>query len=286
MKFTTISPDADGIVSDSTLLKVQEDWIGVEQARQGISYPPEGNALYNEVEETSFWFAHRNDVLRMLVRRFSPGDVFFDIGGGNGSVAMALQAAGIDVVLVEPGPAGAANAKARGVRTVIRATLEDAGFRRGSLPAAGVFDVVEHIADDAAFLRTISECLRPGGYLYLTVPAHGILWSAEDVHAGHFRRYTARSLRAVLAAAEFEIIYCSYFFSFLTLPILLLRTLPYLLNHRRPASPEMIRRQHKEAGGVAEAILQTLRKTELRRIQELRQIPFGSSCVAVARKVA
>lgn len=54
----------------------------------------------------------------------------------------------LKVVLLEPGPDGVRNARRRGVRQVLRGTLEAAGFLPDSIPSAGLFDVLEHIEDD------------------------------------------------------------------------------------------------------------------------------------------
>ncbi len=70
-------------------------------------------------------------------------------------MAAGLMKAGFDVVLIEPGPSGAANARKRGAKDVMRATTEAANFRPHSLGAVGLFDMVEHVGDDAAFLRSM-----------------------------------------------------------------------------------------------------------------------------------
>ena len=120
--------------------------------------------------------------------RSSTDGPIFDVGGRNGFVAKELLDAGLDVVLVEPGPAGAMNAKKRGGAHVICSTTHTAQFKSGSIPAIGLFDVVEHIEDNIGFLKHLSELLVPGGMLYLSVPAYQFLWSLEDVKAGHFKR--------------------------------------------------------------------------------------------------
>ena len=38
-----------------------------------VSYPTGGNQLYFEIEDGSFWFAHRKECLFRLLRRFPPG---------------------------------------------------------------------------------------------------------------------------------------------------------------------------------------------------------------------
>src|SRR5437879_1765583 len=136
-----------------------------------VSYPDEGNASCLGVEDTSFWFRHRNNCILEVVKSLPAATAFFDVGGGNGYVAKALQDTGLEVVLVEPGSTGALNARRRGVQHVIRASLEDTGFLPEVLPAVGLFDVLEHVEDDRAFIRTVRNYLSPGGMVYLTVPA-------------------------------------------------------------------------------------------------------------------
>ena len=66
----------------------------------------------------------------------------------DGFVSKRLQDDGVKVVLVEPGKIGAMNAHKRGVKTVLCSTLEDAEFDFNSIDSVGIFDVVEHMADD------------------------------------------------------------------------------------------------------------------------------------------
>jgi SAM-dependent methyltransferase len=216
------------------ILKNFEVGIGYSSDRERISYPEEGNEACFEVEDRSFWFRHRNACIVEMVRIFPPrgkGPIF-DVGGGNGFVAKGLMDAGWDVVLVEPGPSGASNAKKRGVEHVVCGTTHSAGFQAGSLPAIGVFDVVEHIEDDLGFLRHLWDLLEPGGMLYLTVPAYNFLWSHEDVDAGHFRRYSLRQIEQKLVHACFEMTHSTYIFQWLVVPVGLFRVLPYRLGLR------------------------------------------------------
>jgi len=210
-----LPPSEDGSIIHqfTTGLQLAEDGVWQAAISSKVSYPDDGNVACAEIEDGSFWFRCRNQVIAAAVKRYPPpGLPVFDLGGGNGYVSLGLTAAGFDTVLVEPGRAGAMSGVRRGVQRVISATVETAGFRPGTLPAAGLFDVLEHVEDHLGFLRTIRTALRPDGRLYLTVPAFQWLWSNEDEHAGHFRRYTVSTLRSVLASAGFGIEYLSYFF--------------------------------------------------------------------------
>jgi SAM-dependent methyltransferase len=248
-----------------------------------ISYPHDGNDLYFGVEEDSFWFCHRNRVIVEAVRSLPPAGPVLDVGGGNGYVARGLEEAGFPTVVVEPGPAGAANAVRRGLRSVVCATVEAASFAAASFGGVGLFDVLEHIADDHAFLEALGRLLVPGGRLYLTVPAFTMLWSAEDVEAGHYRRYTARSLAGVLRRAGFTVEYVTYFFWPLPLPIFLCRSLPSLLHRRSAVSADQTRREHSGGRGFVQAVVARCLGAELSRIRRRKKVPLGSSCLAVGR---
>lgn len=66
------------------------------------------------------------------------------------------------------------------------------------------FEVLEHIADDAAALASWKVLCRPGGHVMLSVPAHPQRFGPADVHVGHFRRYTRHGLSARLRQAGLD----------------------------------------------------------------------------------
>jgi hypothetical protein len=47
-----------------------KDGIYYAAGAEAISYPEEGNEACFEIEDQSFWFRHRNDCIRELVRNF------------------------------------------------------------------------------------------------------------------------------------------------------------------------------------------------------------------------
>jgi SAM-dependent methyltransferase len=62
-------------------------------------------------------------------------------------------------------------------------------------------NVLEHIADDVAALRSAAGLTGPAGRLVVWVPAHPSLYGAFDARVGHHRRYTRDGLLSVVAAA-------------------------------------------------------------------------------------
>lgn len=260
---------------------IQKDGIWYAQKKSAISYPDDGNESCFQVEDNSFWFRHRNNCIVEVVKKFSPVGAFFDIGGGNGFVAKAIEDIGIETVLVEPGEKGCINARKRKIKNVICSTLEDAGFEKGTIPAIGVFDVVEHFEHDIALLSSIYDYLQKDGLLYITVPAYNALWSEEDDHAGHFNRYTIRSLSKKLKSVGFSVLYTTYIFSILPIPIFIFRTLPGKLGvGKKPDDAHKQSNDHKNENPIIKKVW----AWELNRIKENKTIPFGGSCLIVAKK--
>lgn len=276
------------IQSISAGLKLAKDGIWYSTDTENISYPSDGNENCFIIEDSSFWFKHRNNCIVSIVNSCPPKNngTIFDIGGGNGFVSLGLANAGYDVALLEPGVTGASLAKNRGIKNVICATTKTAKFKPNSLPAVGLFDVIEHIEDDLAFLQTIKDLIIKDGYLYATVPAYSFLWSADDISAGHFRRYTLSSITNVLESAGFKIEFSSYIFRFLPLPLFFLRTLPYKIGIQSgKTKPNKISRDHAVKNEVTGKLLNSLLRPEINALNKKRSMIFGGSCLIVAKSI-
>jgi SAM-dependent methyltransferase len=248
-----------------------------------LSYPDEAHDLCYELEDRSFWFHHRSKCILSVLKSYPSSGTIFDIGGGNGFNTREFLKNGIDAVLVEPGASGVKNAYDRGLKNIIHATVEQCEFLPDTLPAVSLFDVLEHIENDEAFLKTVINLLSPGGRLYLTVPAWKILWSDEDVYAGHFRRYTSRSLKELLLKCGYSVEFRSYFFWILPLPIFLFRVLPTLIGLRKQQKGSKMR-EEVGSNGLMSRIVSFLIRKELWFISKRISVPFGSSCFIVAKR--
>lgn len=259
------------------------DGIYFSQGQCKISYPETGNEECFEIEDHSFWFVYRNKCIQFLITLFPPNQLFIDIGGGNGFVSKAILETGVcDVVLIEPGISGILNAKKRGIQNLVCSTFQNAKIKKNSLPAVGIFDVLEHIEDDQAFLNELNELIQPGGYLFITVPAYSFLWSQEDDVAGHVRRYTLRQIKKLLKRSNFEICFSSYFFMFLIFPIFFLRTLPSLFLKRK-ASSNCLKKDHSHSGW--QSFIDLVLNLEFFFLSRGSSLPFGGSCIIVAKKI-
>lgn len=86
-----------------------------------------------------------------------------------------------------------------------------------------MFDVLEHIDEDALAVKNIYKMLKPGGKVIVTVPVHKWLWSKQDAIAYHRRRYEVDQLKGLFKQNGFKIVKATAFFVSI-LPLLYLRT--------------------------------------------------------------
>lgn len=270
-------------IQNYTAQLIEKDGIYHSTNESEISYPKDGNKSCFDLEENSYWFNHRNNCIIEVAKKYCTENCFFDIGGGNGFVSKGLQKNGFNSVLLEPGIQGCMNAKERGVENVICSTLEDAAFKKESIASIGLFDVIEHIKDDRSFIKSIYSYLQPNGMLIISVPAYKMLWSDEDDEAGHYRRYTVGSIKNLLVNNEFDVLYSSYFFSFLVMPLFLIRTIPSLFKIRKKSKTK-VQNEHTQNKGIIGKIMDSIWEWEIKRIANQKSIPFGTSCLIVAKK--
>jgi hypothetical protein len=271
-------------ITDYSTALVQKEGIWHAKTASDISYPEAGNEICYQIEENSFWFKHRNNCILTAVKKYNEGRLFFDIGGGNGYVAKGIEANGLKTILIEPGIKGCLNARKRQLQNIVCATLEDAQFKKGTLPSVGLFDVVEHIENDVAFLSMIHAYMQEGK-VYITVPAFQSLWSNEDVDAGHYRRYTTKELCSKLEQVGFKITYSTYIFSILPLAVFLFRALPSKLGFNKNSGDlNKHKNEHQSKTGIVDSILNSIWQYEVNRISAGKSITIGGSCFVVATK--
>jgi SAM-dependent methyltransferase len=262
-------------------LQLNDEGLWISKGQFQTSYPEGGHTWCLSVEESSFWFNHRNRCIIEMLKATPPVGFILDVGGGNGFVSLAIEKAGWEVVLLEPGK-GALNARSRGLSTVINSTFENAGLKPHSIPAIGLFDVLEHIRDDAGFLAAINAALIVGGKLYMTVPAYRFLWSRDDESAGHFRRYSASLISTRLRQAGFRIDFLTFIFVPLPAPIFLCRVLPGKIGIGRSADLREQDNEHRKPRGLLGRLFDGLLSLEILAIRQGYSAPFGGSLLLAA----
>jgi SAM-dependent methyltransferase len=234
------------------------------------------------IEQTSFWYVHRNRCYHEFLKLFPPKGILFEIGAGNGSVTLALQEAGFSIVAIEPTVKLARHAKLRGVEHVICANIKSAKFKKGALENVGMFDVLEHIQEDEAFLADLHDLMPPGGRFYCAIPAIPLLWSKEDEAAEHVRRYTISSLCRCLVRAGFKIEYSTYYFNILFIPVLIFRALPSLLGLRSHRTHKSSFREHHIKSRYLARLLEYFLNQEIKKFRKGGKRQLGTSCIVIS----
>jgi SAM-dependent methyltransferase len=124
-----------------------------------------------------------------------------DFGAGIGTLSEAVRELGLTPLCLEPDARQRVELERRGFRTI--EALSDVAD--ASLDFIYSSNVLEHIEDDVAVLIELRRKLRPGGRLFLYVPAFQSLYSEMDRAVGHHRRYERSSLRRKLGDAGFVV---------------------------------------------------------------------------------
>ena len=171
-----------------------------------------------ELDERHWWYRARRDILGELIRReiSLPAEArILEVGCGTGHNLPMLGVFG-HVDAIEIDEAAREIASHRLGHPVMNAPLPElSGVGSGNYDLIAILDVLEHIEADREALVSLASKLRPGGRILITVPAHPWMWSAHDVVNHHHRRYTRRTLRAVVAEAELKLEMMSWFNSLL-----------------------------------------------------------------------
>lgn len=231
------------------------------------------------VEDRHFWFCVRRrviaTVLGPLVADLAEGYRVLEMGCGTGDVLRVLErvCARGRVIGADLHEEGLAIARQRVRCPLVCTDVRRFGFDQ-PFDVVCVFDVLEHLADDAAALRDLYAAIQPGGLLVVTVPAYMSLWSYFDEAAHHCRRYAPRDLRGRLTEAGFEVDYLTPFMCMLAPLMWLGRRL------NRAGRHDQDLRVVPGVNGLLKAWL-ALERPFLRRGAVL---PWGTSLLAVARR--
>jgi len=161
--------------------------------------------------------AHAKNYYAWVLRHFEPflGPTVVEVGAGIGTFsAFLLSVARVNrLIAMEPAsntyPALEQRFRDDPRVLTLRGFLND-HYRDVTADAFVAVNVLEHIADDMAFLEQARESVVEGGSLLLFVPALPALFGSLDRAFEHKRRYTKRSLSDTIEAAGWNVHRISY----------------------------------------------------------------------------
>jgi SAM-dependent methyltransferase len=240
-------------------------------------------AMY-AVEDEHWWYVGMRRVAdALLERRFNGqrGSLrILDAGCGTGGNSAHLRAYG-SVTGIDYSADALTFARERPGLRLARASVETLPFADASFDLVLSNDVLCHlgVASDLTALREFTRVLRPGGVLFLQLPAYQWLRSHHDeaVHTGH--RYSAAEVRQLVTDGGLRVRRITYANSLLLPAAAAWRA----INRFFPGSPTAERSDVRPIAAPVNRLMRNVLGLEA-PIVARRNLPFGLSVIAVAQR--
>lgn len=231
-----------------------------------------------ELEEKHWWHTAKRKTCLSIIKKYVKvkKPAILDIGCGTGKNLEEFSKIGTAYGIDSSSVAIKFCKKKRGLNNVSLGSAENTGFADGKLDVVSMLDVLEH-TDDVKTIKETSRILKDRGYLLITVPAYQWMWSNWDVVLHHRRRYTKNQVEALLMDQGFETIKSGYLYSFLLIPVFVVRKMKnFFFRSDYPSD-------FKVGFLFFGKILGTISDAE-RSVALSTGIPFGLSLFVLARK--
>ncbi len=231
--------------------------------------------------DSHFWMISRRRVITDLVTDFlNNRETFLEVGTGPGDISRELQKRGLEVTVSDIQIDGLSHAASHEINSVVQFDLYHPIYR-DHFDAVGAFDVIEHLEDDSTAAKHLLDIVKPGGFIFVTVPAHNWLWNNRDRLETHKRRYSRHRLRKLFEEIGATVLSVNYIF-FMIFPLLIGRTILDLI--RRKDSFTAIDHQNSmNINPIINQLLLKLTTIELSIFQN-QSAPIGGTLILAARK--
>ncbi len=243
-----------------------------------------------ELDKSHWWMRGRRSVYLGLLEHFLKDqrpERVLDLGAGVGGFLEgldAIKAEGGRVFPADIDDESLGHIAARGFPGGIVAAGEALPYSDDSFDLICLFDALEHTEDDLAVVAEIHRVLRPGGHLFISVPAYQFLYANNDRVVHHVRRYRRGRLADLFERAGMSTVRNTHSNVFL-FPLILPAVLAIKLMEKlfqKDADPD-----HTNLTWPfprwAHALLHGIFAAEL-PLSKRFGVPFGHSICALAKK--
>ncbi|MEE2057663.1 class I SAM-dependent methyltransferase [Rhodococcus artemisiae] len=198
----TTESDATG--GGSTLGAVSDSTVRADGAQQ---LPLTGERTVPGIAEENYWFRRHEVVYRDMLQRCADRTVL-EAGAGEGYGADMIADVATRVIGLDYDESAVAHIRARYPRVDIRqGNLAELPLDDASVDAVVNFQVIEHLWDQAQFLRECHRVLTPGGELLISTPNRITFSPGRDtpLNPFHTRELDAAELTELLEDAGFRV---------------------------------------------------------------------------------
>jgi SAM-dependent methyltransferase len=187
-----------------------------------------------------------------------------------------------DVYGLDIAAAALKHVRKRGFGKVAQASITEIPFRSESFDIVFTFEVVTQTPYEIHHLSLgeMHRVLKPGGHLFVRVPAFMWLWSSHDEELQVRYRYSRDEFAKRITAAGFAVEWTSYANGFL-FPVILARRFLKRLGIGGGTDVKPLPRGLAWLDGVFRRVL----ASEAKWFKSGRRLPFGLSLICYARKV-
>lgn len=166
--------------------------------------------------ERNYWHEARHRVLvrvlAPLLGELAPGDLVLDVGCGPGFVVGFLRGRGVEAHGCDLSPMPPVSDEVAPFLHFGVSAVELPQDLRERVRVLLFMDVLEHLEDPAALLRSCRDAFPNARHVFLTVPARPEIWSNYDEYNGHFRRYTLDATAELASGGGWRVAEAAYFF--------------------------------------------------------------------------
>lgn len=236
-------------------------------------------ADYEHLEKQHWWWVARREIILSILKKLRQREhhdrksSLLDVGCGAG-INLAFLRDEFDCIGVEPDPVLVEKARSNSGVPVYEGVLPSAlpSFDR-KFDYIMLLDVLEHIDDDLAALKSVALLLAPGGRIIINVPALPFLWSVHDEVNQHKRRYVMKELQRLISGAGLGVSFIRYWGS---LPV----PLAYLERRTMWSGAKKEAYRVQTPSSRVNKLLQRILSLEYSLTSSFK-VPFGLSLIAI-----
>lgn len=162
-----------------------------------------------KVDPDNFWYyLYKGQfIFDKAIKSFNKSEILFDVGAGSGYFASIFvkNKKTIKAYCIDPFYSKDQLGNKNDLNFVTAPPIEKADVLL-------FIDVLEHVEDDSALLKSYISSSSADALFVISVPAFKSLWSNHDVFLEHFRRYRKKDLRNLIKRAGLVEVESSYIF--------------------------------------------------------------------------